>query len=101
MQTIKLKDNVISICDVEIKEYYEINKEIKRLEDIKRVLGDNIKKFMENNESNIYKNRFNTVSINTVSRKTLDKELLIEMGITEETLELCSKETVYKQLIIK
>jgi hypothetical protein len=84
-----------------VNEYSDLCEKIKKLEDLKKSLSNRIKLYMNNNSLKEYgSNRF-TVSLNTVTRRTLDKILLREMGIDDETIELCSKESVYQQLVVR
>lgn len=89
-----------SIDDI-ISNYDEINKRLKDLEKLKSHLSKSIKSYFTCNNLSEHISSKYKVSLNEVTRRTLSKELLIEMGIDDETLELCTKETKYNQLVIR
>ena len=93
-------NNQNSVDDV-IHQFYLLNHEIKQLELQKNEMYARIKEFMLNlNQKTYFSQEHEVQLINTV-RNNLSKDLLKEMGVTEETITLCSNETTVIQLRVK
>jgi hypothetical protein len=84
-----------------VEEYNDLCAKMRDMTKLRSHLSGSIKDYLsENNITDFISGKYKVI-LNNVTRRTLSKELLIEMGIDDETLELCTKETNYDQLVVK
>lgn len=94
--------NVVSdLLSIRIDKYHSINQQIKDLEKVKDSLSKDIKTHLKEKQSQEYCTRNYKATLSVRSRKYLSKDLLTEMGVDDETLELCSEVVEYTTLTVK
>ena len=93
-----LNENQASDLDRLVKERDAIAEELRKLTAQKEALTNDIKGLMtESGETNILTSNY-TVKLFTVTRGTLDKGKLVELGVPQEVIEGATKKTTSVQL---
>lgn len=85
------RNDAIKLIDKDLKEYYEVGKQIKDLtnkqNDLKAEIASILKKFFKRNDDYLYKNDTYYARISEATRSTLKKELIekfLNVSITNE-----------------
>ena len=85
------RNDAIKLIDKDLKEYYEVGKQIKDLtnkqNDLKAEITSILKKFFKRNDDYLYKNDTYYARISEATRSTLKKELIekfLNVSITNE-----------------
>lgn len=96
-----IKSDNSDTIETAVNKYYKLNMSIKKLEEEKSRLYAYIKNFMIDHNHEKYFTSDHEVQLIKSERQSLSKDLLKEIGIDQETLDLCTNKTEFVQLRIK
>ncbi len=84
----------------QLSELLELQSQIKRLEFNKAQLTDALKLHMTKKNKQVIENEHGKVSLIKMTQRRLDKELLMSLGVEQETIDSATREVAIEQLRI-